>query len=90
MRHVFPNRRLQRALAEEYQMIQTLLTDSPYPPFQISIGMNRQLHPILPVVPERSGSRIRFILCLGRSTDWSPTVKTGVRTESIFTMKLGS
>ena len=51
------------------ELVQIFAAYGPNEPFHKWIGMNLRLRPIRPVLPEWSESSIRFILCLGGSTD---------------------
>jgi len=59
----------QGTFTKENQLIETFLFDGAYPAFREGVQIHLRLHPVLTVLHEWSGSSIRFIRCLGESTN---------------------
>jgi hypothetical protein len=59
----------QGTFTKENQLIETLILDGTDPAFREGVQIHLRLHPVLTVLHEWSGSSIRFIRCLGESTN---------------------
>jgi hypothetical protein len=59
----------QGTFAKENQLSETFIFDGTDPAFREGVQIHLRLHPVLTVLHEWSGSSIRFIRCLGESTN---------------------